>query len=119
MSNPAYISNVDVFSNNSLLPIAVLLSSSSWAIRYDTLDLQGQTDLATLVTANGGSLPLSSVSIAQSTILANGKSWYDTYVASTFTIPSATSDVAGTNQDHVYYDTSTSTWRYKYNNSAA
>lgn len=117
MPVPAYVSNVDLFFINQTKECAVLLNGPPKVlIRYDALDDKGKADLADLVTANGGSLPLSSITVAQSFMLDNGTSWWDTYGYSVKRIGSKPSTFGSPPpRDLVYYD---GAWKYLFNDAA-
>jgi len=85
MAVPAYITNEHVFYSDVTTEAALLLDGSpQWLLPWQSLvDQRSQDDLDVLVQANGGSLPLSDVNIAKTTILDNGQSWYDTYIGAT------------------------------------
>ncbi len=115
MAYPGFVTDQNVFFNGTLSPCAVLLAGPPmWLVVYDVLDIKGQNDLQLLVTANGGSLPLSSITVAQNLILNNGRSWYDTYIGATKYVTTAfvTSGPADTNTA-IYWDGTV--WRYVYN----
>lgn len=89
MAFPAYVTMENVYFNGTLTPCAVLLGGDpKWLVVYDALDDVSKHDLDTLVSVNGGTLPLTSTLITHTTMLPNGKSWYDTYIGITLFVGS-------------------------------
>lgn len=88
MSVPAYVTDEYVYYSNVLTPAAVLVTTpEKIVVPYNLLiDARSKADLDLLVQNNGGTLPLSDLSIAYETILPNGRSWFETYEASTVTV---------------------------------
>lgn len=91
MAVPGYITDQHVFFKDVTTPAGLLFSygPTNWVIPFEELVTQLQVDdLDLLVQANGGSLPLTSDSVAKELMLDNGASWYDTYLGVTkFVIP--------------------------------
>ena len=79
MANPNYITSLATSPVTSV-NAAVLLGGPPFTyIEFDSLNTQQKADLATLVAANNGLLPLASDALMYTTILSNGNTWYKTY----------------------------------------
>ena len=85
MALPAYVTSENIYYSDKTANAAVLLTNggTKWLVPYDGLDGTSKTDLDGLVAYNGGTLPLASETVSKTFILANGKSWYDTYLGVT------------------------------------
>lgn len=86
MTTPAYITDQNVFFSDVTTPAALLMTvgTTDWVLPFDVLvTVHQREDLDDLVTANGGSLPLTSEQVARTLKLSNGQSWYDTYIGIT------------------------------------
>lgn len=82
MNYPAYVTN-ESLSINTTTKCAVLQRAPYLiVVPYDNLDFVGRVDLDALVAANGGVLPLTSMSVASNLLLTGGSSWYSTYLGS-------------------------------------
>lgn len=88
MAYPVYVSQVEwPFTGHLVYAATLLTTPQKWILNYDNLSPIDQAQLAKLVLANGGTLPLSSIDVAKNLILNTGKSWYDTYVGMTTFVP--------------------------------
>ena len=120
MPYPLYVTPQNINFDNSPIHCATIIAgtptTSSWMVVYDNLDGVGKSDLAGLVAANSGVLPLTDLTVAKTYILPNGKSWYDTYVSViTMVPPKVFYGGPGNTTNEVYFDGLN--WKYVFNDA--
>jgi hypothetical protein len=128
MSVSQYITNEHVFNTTTTVPAVVLYSTATLKIVMlaSTLSHEEiiQRDLLALIAANGGTLPLTSVNVMETTILANNQSWSSVYDGATIdfnpsTLPAVSGSGSGGGVTSISSLTDKDTYDFSSNTSIA